>query len=127
MGLDIDITEMGYGGRRVSLRGRLDTETAPALDARLGPLLASPDVTAALFDLAGLEYIGSAGIRVLVRARRTLEERGGGMAVAHLRPSVRQIFDIVKALPSTDVFATDAELDAFVEKMRRRSPAAGGD
>jgi anti-sigma B factor antagonist len=125
MGLDIDITEMGYGGRRVSLRGRLDTETAPALDARLGPLLASPDVTAALFDLAGLEYIGSAGIRVLVRARRTLEERGGGMAVAHLRPSVRQIFDIVKALPSTDVFATDAELDAFVEKMRRRSPAAG--
>jgi anti-sigma B factor antagonist len=127
MGLDIDITEMGYGGRRVSLRGRLDTETAPALDARLGPLLASPDVTAALFDLAGLEYIGSAGIRVLVRARRTLEERGGGMAVAHLRPSVRQVFDIVKALPSTDVFATDAELDAFVEKMRRRSPAAGGD
>jgi anti-anti-sigma factor len=125
MGLDIDITEMGYGGRRVSLRGRLDTETAPALDARLGPLLASPDVTAALFDLAGLEYIGSAGIRVLVRARRTLEERGGGMAVAHLRPSVRQVFDIVKALPSTDVFATDAELDAFVEKMRRRSPAAG--
>jgi anti-sigma B factor antagonist len=127
MGLDIDITEMGYGGRRVSLRGRLDTETAPALDARLGPLLASPDVTAALFDLAGLEYIGSAGIRVLVRARRTLEERGGGMAVAHLRPSVRQVFDIVKALPSTDVFATDAELDAFVEKMRRRSPAAGAD
>jgi anti-anti-sigma factor len=127
MGLDIDITEMGYGGRRVSLRGRLDTETAPALDARLGPLLASPDVTAALFDLAGLEYIGSAGIRVLVRARRTLEERGGGMAVAHLRPSVRQVFDIVKALPSTDVFATDAELDAFVEKMRRRSPAAGVD
>jgi anti-anti-sigma factor len=127
MGLDIDITEMGYGGRRVSLRGRLDTETAPALDARLGPLLASPDVTAALFDLAGLEYIGSAGIRVLVRARRTLEERGGGMAVAHLRPSVRQVFDIVKALPSTDVFATDAELDAFVETMRRRSPAAGVD
>jgi anti-anti-sigma factor len=127
MGLDIDITEMGYGGRRVSLRGRLDTETAPALDARLGPLLASPDVTAALFDLAGLEYIGSAGIRVLVRTRRTLEERGGGMAVAHLRPSVRQVFDIVKALPSTDVFATDAELDAFVETMRRRSPAAGVD
>jgi len=35
------------------------------------------------------------------------------------------VFEIVKALPSTDVFATDAELDAFVEKMRRRSPHAG--
>lgn len=125
MGLDVDITEMGYGGRRVSLRGRLDSETAPALDARLAPLMASADVTAALFDMSGLEYIGSAGIRVLVRMRKALEERGGGVAVAHLRPSVRQVFDIVKALPSTDVFATDAELDAFVEKMRRRSPHAG--
>jgi anti-anti-sigma factor len=125
MGLDVDITEMGYGGRRVSLRGRLDSEAAPALDARLEPLMAAPDVTAALFDLSGLEYIGSAGIRVLVRMRKALEQRGGGMAVAHLRPSVRQVFDIVKALPSTDVFGTDAELDAFVEAMRRRSSAAG--
>jgi anti-anti-sigma factor len=122
MGLDIDITEVGSGGRRVALRGRLDTETAPMLDARLEPLLASPTVTAALFDLAGLEYIGSAGIRVLVKTRKTLEARGGGVTVAHLQPMVRQVFEIVKALPSTDVFATDAELDAFVEKMRRRPP-----
>jgi anti-anti-sigma factor len=122
MGLEIEITDVGHGGRRVALRGRLDTETAPLLDARLAPLLDSPAMTAALFDLGGLEYIGSAGIRVLVRARKALEARGGGMAVAHLQPSVRQVFDIVKALPSTDVFATDAELDAFVDSMRRRSP-----
>ena len=125
MGLDIQITEEGYGGRRVSLRGRLDTETAPTLDERLEPLLTAPTVTAALFDLAGLEYIGSAGIRVLVRVRKALEARGGGVAVAHLQPAVRQVFDIVKALPSTDVFATDAELDAFLDTMRRRPPAGG--
>lgn len=125
MGLDIQITEEGYGGRRVSLRGRLDTETAPTLDERLAPLLTSPAVTAALFDLAGLEYIGSAGIRVLIRVRKALEGRGGGVAVARLQPAVRQVFDIVKALPSTDVFATDAELDAFLDTMRRRPPAGG--
>src|SRR5262245_17842953 len=121
MGLDIEITEMGFGGRRVSVRGRLDTEAAPAFGARLG----SPAVSAVLFELGGLEYIGSAGIRILIQARKTLEARGGGVAVAHLRPSVRQVFDIVKALPSTDVFETDAELDAFIETMRRRSPAGG--
>ena len=82
-------------------------------------------VTAALFDLAELEYIGSAGIRVLVMVRKALEARGGGVAVAHLQPMVRQVLDIVKALPSIDVFATDAELDAFVESMRRRSPHRG--
>src|SRR5262245_50094356 len=125
MGLDIEITEMGFGGRRVSVRGRLDTEAAPAFGARLAALLGSPAVSAVLFELGGLEYIGSAGIRILIQARKTLEARGGGVAVAHLRPSVRQVFDIVKALPSTDVFETDAELDAFIETMRRRSPAGG--
>jgi anti-anti-sigma factor len=125
MGLDIDIAEIGSGGRRVSLRGRLDTQTAPALEARLQPLFNSPDVAAALFDLAELEYIGSAGIRVLVMVRKALEARGGGVAVAHLQPMVRQVFDIVKALPSIDVFATDEELDAFLDTMRRRSSPRG--
>jgi len=125
MGLDIDIAEIGSGGRRVSLRGRLDTQTAPALEARLQPLLDSPTVAAALFDLAELEYIGSAGIRVLVKMRKALEARGGGVAVANLQPMVRQVFDIVKALPSIDVFSTDAELDAFIESMQRRAPRRG--
>ena len=122
MKLDIQITEVGSGGRRIALRGRLDTETAPTLDQRLAPLIASPAVTAALFDLAGLEYIGSAGIRVLIKARKTLEARGGGMAVANLQPMVRQVFEIVKALPPTDLFTTDAELDAYLDKMLRRPP-----
>jgi anti-anti-sigma factor len=121
----VDIAEIGSGGRRVSLRGRLDTESAPALEERLRPVLESPAVAAALFDLAELEYIGSAGIRVLVKVRKALEARGGGVAVAHLQPMVRQVFDIVKALPSIDVFATDAELDAFVESMLRRSARSG--
>ena len=42
MGLDIEITEVGYGGRRVALRGRLDTETAPALEDRLDPSWSRP-------------------------------------------------------------------------------------
>jgi anti-sigma B factor antagonist len=44
------------------------------------------------------------------------------MAVAHVQPSVRQVFDIVKALPSVDVFADDAQLDAYLDKMQRQSP-----
>ncbi len=121
MRLDIQITEVGSGGRRIALRGRLDTESAPILDKRLEPLIASPAITAALFDLAGLEYVGSAGIRVLVKTRKALEARGGGMAVANLQPMVRQVFEIVKALPSTDLFATDAELDAYLDRMLRRT------
>jgi anti-sigma B factor antagonist len=124
MALEIEITEVGLGGRRVALRGRLDTQTAPILDDRLEPLLESPSITALLFDLAGLEYIGSAGIRVLARARKVLDARGGGLAVAHLQPMVRAVFDIVKALPSVDVFSDDAELDAYLARMLRPQPSS---
>jgi anti-sigma B factor antagonist len=127
MGLEIEITEVGHGGRRVSHRGRLDTQTAPALDERLGSFLDSASVTALLFDLAGLEYISSAGIRALIKARKALEARGGGVAVVHLQPPVRRVFDILKALPSVDVFADDAELDAYLDAMQRRARARGGD
>jgi anti-anti-sigma factor len=85
-------------------------------------LLESASVTALLFDLAGLEYVSSAGIRSLVKARRALERRGGGMAVSNVQPAVRKVFDIVKALPSIDMFKDDAELDAYLERMQRPSP-----
>ena len=124
MALEIVITEVGMGGRRVALHGRLDTQTAPILDDRLEPLLDSASVTALLFDLAGLEYIGSAGIRVLARARKALDARGGGLAVAHLQPMVRAVFDIVKALPSVDVFSDDDELDAYLARMLRPRPSS---
>jgi anti-anti-sigma factor len=118
MGLEIEVTEVGNGGRCVALRGRLDSQTAPILDARLDLVLKS--ATALLLDLAGLEYISSAGIRVFVKARKALEARGGGMAVARVQPAVRRVFDILKALPSVDVFADDAEMDAYIESMQRR-------
>src|SRR5262249_59373878 len=99
------------------VRGRLDSETAPMLDERLGQVLKS--ATALLFDLEGLEYISSAGIRVLVKARKAMEARGGGMAVARVQPPVRRVFDILKAVPSVDLFADDAEMDAVLQRMQR--------
>jgi len=117
MALEIEVSEIGHGGRCLRLRGRLDSETAPMLDERLGQILKS--ATALLFDLEGLEYISSAGIRVLVKARKAMEARGGGMAVARVQPPVRRVFDILKAVPSVDIFADDAEMDAFIERMQR--------
>src|SRR4026209_1717353 len=119
MGLEIEVTEGGDGGRGVALRGRLDSQTAQMLDERLELILSS--ATALLFDMAGLEYISSAGLRVLVKARKALEARGGGVAVAHLQPPVRRGLDILKAVPSIDIFAADAQQEAFIERMQRRA------
>jgi anti-anti-sigma factor len=120
MALDIGIVEHGVEGRRIVLTGRLDSETAPLVDACVTRLLLAPQVTVLVFDLAGLEYISSAGIRSIVKARKGLEGRGGRVTIAHPQPAVQKVFDIVRALPSTDVFTNAAELDAYLDAMQRR-------
>jgi sigma-B regulation protein RsbU (phosphoserine phosphatase) len=119
--LDIDVTSSGPTDRRVTLRGRLDSLTAPKLDAELAPVLEAQAVTSLVFHLDRLEYISSAGIRCIMRARKALEARGGKVAIVNAQPAVLKVFEIVKALPSDQVFASQAELDAYLDAMQRRA------
>jgi anti-anti-sigma factor len=121
MALDIQLADEGGGRRRVRLTGRLDTATAPTLDTRLLPLLGDPAVTALVLDLAALEYVSSAGIRSVVRARKALEGRGGTLVLLNAQAPVQKVFDIVKALPANQIFGSGAELDAYLDLMQRRA------
>lgn len=121
MTLDIQVADEGSGRRRVRLTGRLDTATAPALDTRLLPLLGDVAVTALVLDLAALEYVSSAGIRSVVKARKALEGRSGTLVLLNVQPPVQKVFDIVKALPANQVFGSVAELDAYLDLMQRRA------
>lgn len=103
----------------LALEGRLDTHTAPDLDRKLDALLADKSIRRLVFDLAKLEYMSSAGVRCLVRARKALEPHGGRVAVVNAQPAVRKVLDIVKALPG-GVFKDVAELDAYLDDMQRK-------
>lgn len=75
----------------VTLTGRLDTTTAPELEAALQQGL--PGVERLVFELAGLEYISSAGLRVLLFAQKVMN-RQGKMAVRGANETIREVFDI---------------------------------
>ena len=105
--------------QRVALAGRLDTHSFDELDRRLAPVLAS-DVRSLVLDLAGLEYISSAGIRSIFKARKALAARGGKVVVANVQPQIQKVFDIVKAMPTTDIFASVAEADAYLDAMQQK-------
>lgn len=125
MSLQVELREEGAMGRRVSLHGRLDTMTAPALDGRLEPVLGDAAITLLVLDLAALDYISSAGIRSLMKARRALEGRRGNVVIVDAQPAVRKVLDIIKALPSEQIFANTAELDAYLDAMQRRARGSG--
>ena len=102
------------------LSGRLDTNTAPELDAALNRVLAKTRQTRLVFDLGKLEYLSSAGIRCFVRARKAIEPRGGQVAIVNPQASVRKVLEIVQAIPPGGIFGSIEELDAYLDEMQRR-------
>ena len=75
----------------ISLEGRLDTMTAPDLETQLTASLGG--VENLVFDLAKLEYISSAGLRVLLSAQKTMNKQGT-MVVRNATEEVKEIFEV---------------------------------
>ena len=75
----------------LALTGRLDTTTAPELEQVLKAAL--DDVSALTFDMEGLEYISSAGLRVLLSAQKVMN-RKGEMKVIHVCETIMEIFEV---------------------------------
>lgn len=88
--------------------GRIDHATAEAFKASLTPYLAgcATGRDRVVLDLAGVEYISSVGLRVLMQASKQAKAQGGSLAVADLQPVVREIFEISRFNLVLEVFPT---------------------
>lgn len=75
----------------VALEGRLDTSTAPELEAALETALEG--VTELVFDFVGLEYISSAGLRVLLATQKRMNAQGT-MVIKGVNETIAEVFDI---------------------------------
>ena len=88
----MEINKNKDGGNLVlSLKGRLDTTTAPDLEAELNASIEG--VTDLIFDFAELEYISSAGLRVLLSAQKTMNKQGN-LTVKNANDDIKEVFDI---------------------------------
>ena len=75
----------------VSIEGRLDTTTAPELEQELKDSLGG--VTELTIDLGKLDYISSAGLRVLLWAQKTMNQQGS-MKVTNVQEVVSEVFEV---------------------------------
>ena len=75
----------------IALEGRLDTTTAPELEAELKTCL--DGITDLTLDLTNLDYISSAGLRVLLSAHKTMMKQGQ-MKVTNASEIVKEVFDV---------------------------------
>ena len=75
----------------LKLDGRLDTLTAPELEKEL--VSSMEDVTNVILDFKDLEYISSAGLRVLLNLEQTMEDKGE-LKVLHVNDEIMEVFEI---------------------------------
>jgi anti-sigma B factor antagonist len=76
----------------IALAGRLDSNTAPDLEQALLPRV--EERTGVVLDLHRVDYVSSAGLRVLLKAAKIARKQDHRLALAGLTPQVQEVFDI---------------------------------
>lgn len=85
------IKEKDNGKLSITLEGRLDTTTAPSLESELSSEFDS--ITDLTFDFEKLEYISSAGLRVLLTSQKIMSKKGS-MAIKNVNQEIMDVFDM---------------------------------
>ena len=120
MPLSVQVNEKKTGFFEVVLDGKLDTDTSSELEKKLsGPLAGS--VRAVRFDMSGLDYISSMGIRVLFKTFKALRAKKAAFLMANLQPQIKKVLEIAQTLPPETVFASVKEADDYFDAMQRKA------
>ena len=91
--------------------GRVDSANAKDFDEELSAII-DRGVSSLVVDCGGLNYISSAGLRVLLIAIRTTNEAGGGLALCAVPDHIREVLEVSGFVRLTKVFATADEAQA---------------
>lgn len=77
----------------ISAFGKIDAMTAPAFESSISDLIGEKKLCLAI-DLGGVEYISSAGLRVILATAKSLKGKGGMLLLANARGPVQEVFEI---------------------------------
>ena len=90
--MSLSITKNISDKTEIILDGRLDTTTAPELEAVLEEVL--PSTKDLVLDFAKLEYISSAGLRLVLKSKKSMDAAGGTMKLVNVCDEIMEVFDI---------------------------------
>jgi anti-anti-sigma factor len=111
----MDIAEVKQNGIVIlGLKGRLDASNAGTLESKVLALIDAGE-RRFVVDCAQLDYISSAGLRVLLMAVKRLNANGGKIAIAALQDQIKEVFDIAGFSSIFQICGTQAEAVATVQ------------
>ena len=119
MSLELDIKSNQASEKRISMTGSLDSNTAPQLQEAIDNEIDST-VQAFVLNFRKLDFISSAGVRVIFKSKKLMDSRDGKFLLVNLQPQIKKVFDIMKALDGMDVFKSEDEMDEYLTAMQNK-------
>lgn len=119
MPLEVSIIQETHNCKRISIAGELDSRTAPdfqnSIDAEID---GSVDTT--IMDFKDLEFLSSAGLRVIFKTKRVMDDKDGEFVMVNLKPQIKKVFQIIRALDGMTVFKNQDEMDRYLTSMQNK-------
>jgi len=119
MALRIDILKKAEGVIIICAHGSIDSVTYTELEQQLIPLLVA-STKVLLLNMENVKYISSMGISVILKSKKTIEERGGSFLMTNLQPQIKMTLEILKNLPNMRVFEDMREADRYLAEIQRK-------
>ena len=119
MSLNITITPESDNGKRISIAGSLDSNTAPQLQQSIDAEI-NESVDPTVIDFKDLDFLSSAGLRVIFKTKKIMDNSGGRFLLVNLQPQIKKVFEIIKALDGMHVFKDQDEMDDYLAAMQTK-------
>ena len=116
MALEIKVTKEKNHSYVVKLNGSIDNESYHKLDEELKELI-DERTKAVILNMGEVTYISSAGIAVIVTAKKALKQINVSFDMVDLQPQIEKVFEVMKILPMIDIFHDMAEADQYIDKI----------
>ncbi|MHC4758284.1 MAG: STAS domain-containing protein [Planctomycetota bacterium] len=99
--------------------GQINSDTIPLLEQKITDSLTQSPKTLIL-DLQEVDLMTSAGVGLMTKTKALMDRNNGSFAMVNLQPQIKKVFEIMRLVPTLNVFANIDELDEYLEKVQRR-------
>ena len=118
MGIQVSRNEKSIGVFVISISGSIDTNTYSVLEKEI-ELTMQSSPKAIVLDMKDVNYISSAGVRVVLKAQKMMRKNKGEFSLVNLQPQIKKVFDIINALPDLHIFVSIEEMDNYLDSMQK--------
>ena len=120
--LRITVTRKAKCVYSVTLHGSINAETHQQLADKVHELI-DERTKAIVFDMAGVAYISSIGISVILMTQKASKKVGVSFGMVNLQPQIKKVLDVIKIMPMVNIFDDMPEADKYIDQIIKEETA----